>query len=287
MRRIRLNRISANVDNNNYLYVVSNTILGANLVTSNVTEGSNLYFTNARSYANTLVALKSGNGIAYDSATGNITLAASGVQAGNYGNSTHYVGLVIDSFGRITSANTIFSSGSSEISQNYIYKTANYTANVGDNILANSAGGSFTITLPPSPSTGNTISIADAGYWDVYTVTVSRNGNTIESLNEDLLLDAKGVMATLIYNGGTWHVITSLGKQGVQGNQGIPGTVGVQGATGAGSQGNQGVQGSAGAQGNAGAQGTIGSQGVQGATGPLDLFVLKSNFYGLNVLLGR
>ena len=77
MRRIRLNRISANVDNNNYLYVVSNTILGANLVTSNVTEGSNLYFTNARSYANTLVALKSGNGIAYDSATGNITLEVS------------------------------------------------------------------------------------------------------------------------------------------------------------------------------------------------------------------
>lgn len=45
---IRLNRITANVTNNSYLYTSGNTIQGAALVTSNVSEGTNLYFTNAR-----------------------------------------------------------------------------------------------------------------------------------------------------------------------------------------------------------------------------------------------
>jgi len=45
---VRLGRITANVANNYYLYTTSNTIQGAPLSSSNVTEGTNLYFTNAR-----------------------------------------------------------------------------------------------------------------------------------------------------------------------------------------------------------------------------------------------
>ena len=112
MRRIKVSRVVANVTSNNYLAVSGNTIFGVALNSSNVTEGSNLYFTNTRSYANTLVAIKTGNGIAYSNTTGNITLATTGVTSGQYGNSTHYVGLVINEFGQITSANTILSSGS-------------------------------------------------------------------------------------------------------------------------------------------------------------------------------
>lgn len=227
MRRIKVSRVVANVTSNNYLAVSGNTIFGVALNSSNVTEGSNLYFTNARAYANTLVAIKTGNGIAYSNQTGNITLATTGVTSGHYGNSTHYAGLVINEYGQITSANTILSSGSGGGgSGSYLTKTADYTAAAFDSIITNSSGGSFTITLPATPSSGDSITIADAGYWGDYPITVARNGNTIEGQSDNLLLDFSGVSVTLIYSGSTWQVITSLGKQGAQGATGSTFTTG-------------------------------------------------------------
>ena len=253
MRRIKVSRVVANVTSNNYLAVSGNTIFGVALNSSNVTEGSNLYFTNTRAYANTLVAIKTGNGIAYSNITGNITLSATGVFAENYGNNTHHVGLVIDSTGRITSANSIplaagpqgnqgvqgstgvgvqgaqgaqGVSGSGGGGGSYLTKTANYTAVAFDSIITNSSGGSFTITLPATPSSGDSITIADAGYWGDYPITVARNGNTIEGQSDNLLLDFSGVSVTLIYSGSTWQVITSLGKQGAQGATGSTFTTG-------------------------------------------------------------
>ena len=43
----------------------------------------------------------------------------------------------------------------------FVKKTSNYSAVAGDYIIADTSGGSFTITLPSSPSTGNSITIAD------------------------------------------------------------------------------------------------------------------------------
>jgi hypothetical protein len=85
----------------------------SDLTTSNVAELNNLYYTNARAYANTLSAIKTGNGIVYDSTLGNITLSASGVTASVYGNSTIVPIITVDTFGRITSVSnaTITASG--------------------------------------------------------------------------------------------------------------------------------------------------------------------------------
>jgi len=77
------------------------------LTTTEISEGANLYYTNARSYANTLVALKSGNGILYSNTTGNITLSATGVSPVTYGNASIIPIITVDAFGRITSVSNV------------------------------------------------------------------------------------------------------------------------------------------------------------------------------------
>jgi len=103
MRKIKVSRVVANVTSNNYLSVIGNTIVGVALVTSNVTEGTNLYFTNARAR----LAFTSGNGISFSNTTGNITLSSTGVTANTYGNATIVPVFTVDSFGRITSASNV------------------------------------------------------------------------------------------------------------------------------------------------------------------------------------
>ena len=84
-----------------------------------------------------------------------------------------------------------------------------YTAIDGDRIAANTSGGAFTITLPASPSTGNSVNFADAAdSWDTNNLTIARNtGQTIEGLAQNLTCDVVGDMViSLIYNGSTWRV---------------------------------------------------------------------------------
>lgn len=88
-------------------------------------------------------------------------------------------------------------------------KTTNYTAVSGDKILADTSGGTFTVTLPATPSAGNSIVIADGQDWSITNLTVARNGSTIEGVSEDLTLDVKGVIIELIYDGTTWEVFAS------------------------------------------------------------------------------
>lgn len=89
-------------------------------------------------------------------------------------------------------------------------KTANYTAISGDKLLTNTSAGSFTITLPASPAVGTSIVIADAANWETNPVTLARNGSTIEGLAENLSLDVAGADATLVYDGATWQVFSSI-----------------------------------------------------------------------------
>lgn len=90
----------------------------------------------------------------------------------------------------------------------FIIKNSNYTAVNGDKIAANTSAGSFTITLPSSPSSADNVTIIDAaGTWDTNNLTIARNGQTIEGLSEDLTCDAEGDMViTLFFNGTTWNV---------------------------------------------------------------------------------
>ena len=94
----------------------------------------------------------------------------------------------------------------------YIVKTANYTASNRDHIMADTTNGSFTITLPASPSIGHNVVLYDNGSWGTNNLTVGRNGSSIESISDDFVLDVSSVKVEFIYNGSTWQIYSSLGQ---------------------------------------------------------------------------
>lgn len=89
-----------------------------------------------------------------------------------------------------------------------------YTATAGNRLLVDTSGGAFTITLPATPSSGDTVELVDAAEWGVNNLTVARNGSTIEGYSDDLLITNTGVTVLLIYNGTTWQVSANLGQKG-------------------------------------------------------------------------
>ena len=126
--------------------------------------------------------------------------------------------------GHSTSGNVLTSSGSAWTSAapaaagvTYVTKTANYTTQDLEGVLADTSGGAFTVTLPASPSTGDQVVIADSG--DAFgsnNLTVGRNSSTINGSASDLVLDISGVSVQLIYDASTWEVYAQIG--GVGGN---------------------------------------------------------------------
>ena len=85
-------------------------------------------------------------------------------------------------------------------------KTADYTVSAGESIWANTAGGTFVITLPANPVTNyDRIRIADiASNWGTTPVTLARNGNLIMGLAENFDLNVKNASVELIYSGPTY-----------------------------------------------------------------------------------
>jgi hypothetical protein len=98
---------------------------------------------------------------------------------------------------------------------NYVVKTANYTTQDKEGVLANTTGGAFTVTLPASPATGAQVVVADAGgVWGTNNLTVGRNGSTISNVAQDLVCDISGVSVQLVYDGTTWEVYAQIGGNG-------------------------------------------------------------------------
>lgn len=93
----------------------------------------------------------------------------------------------------------------------YVRKTANYTASADEGIIADTSGGSWTLTLPSAPSVGDVVVVADGAAWGTNNLTIARNGSTIEGAAEDLTCDVSGVSITLVYDGTTWHVYVQAG----------------------------------------------------------------------------
>ena len=92
----------------------------------------------------------------------------------------------------------------------WIIKTGNYTAIVGDAILADTTGGAFTITLPATPVFNDTIPIADyAGTFAANKLTIARNGSNINGLAENMDADVAWLSFKLVYSGPTmgWRTI--------------------------------------------------------------------------------
>jgi len=88
-----------------------------------------------------------------------------------------------------------------------ILKSGNYTAVAGEFVTA--TAGSITITLPASPSAGDTVTIKDGtGAAATTTFTVARNGSNIASSATDLVFDKNFAEITMSYINGTigWSV---------------------------------------------------------------------------------
>jgi len=121
-----------------------------------------------------------------------------------------------------SSGNVLTSNGSAWASSalpasglSYVAKSANYTINNNEGVLANTATGAFTVTLPASPVVGNQVVVADAfGDFGANALTIARNGSTIANIAENLVCDINGVSVQLVYTGNTWDVFTQVGGNG-------------------------------------------------------------------------
>ena len=97
----------------------------------------------------------------------------------------------------------------------YVVKSSNYTTQNNEGVLANTALGAFTVTLPASPSVGNQVVVADEfGDFAANALTVGRNGQTIANSASDLICDISGVSVQLVYTGNTWDVFAQVGGNG-------------------------------------------------------------------------
>jgi hypothetical protein len=97
----------------------------------------------------------------------------------------------------------------------YIFTTTAVTATDKQGVLADTSGGSFTVTLPATPSTGAQVIVADAGAnWGTNNLTVGRNGSTIGGLAENLICDITGASVQFVYDGSTWEVYAQIGGNG-------------------------------------------------------------------------
>jgi hypothetical protein len=97
---------------------------------------------------------------------------------------------------------------------NFEVKTANYTAAVGDKVAADTTSAAWTLTLPATPSNGDTVTVLDyAGTFDTNNLTIARNGSNIESLAENMICEVEDAAFTLVFVGSTvgWKVVPLSG----------------------------------------------------------------------------
>lgn len=87
--------------------------------------------------------------------------------------------------------------------------SGDFDALSGSTIMADTSGGTFTVTLPADPSIGDRIDIYDAqSTFATNNLTVARNGQLIDGSASNLVANLDNAHMSLIFNGGAqgWSV---------------------------------------------------------------------------------
>lgn len=161
-------------------FVVGKVTDISNHSTSGLSEGSNLYFTNARSRA----SLTGGTGISYDSSAGTITLSTSGVSASTYGGASTVPVYSVDTYGRITTS-------------------ANVAIAISSGAVSGLAASATTDTTNASNITSGSLAVARLAASTISGITLGNNLNALSA--------GTGLSGTA-YNGSatqTWTLATS------------------------------------------------------------------------------
>lgn len=79
--------------------------------------------------------------------------------------------------------------------------------------FADVSAAALELTLPPAPSLGDRLYIADhTGNAETYNITVNRNGKKIENTEENLVIDIDRARVTLVFSGTDrgWIVLSGI-----------------------------------------------------------------------------
>ena len=86
--------------------------------------------------------------------------------------------------------------------------TTNTTMVAGKGYFVNTTGGAVTMTLPASPSIGDTIVVVDYSSAATNNITISRNGSNIQSAASDRTISTNNTSETYVYINATvgWQI---------------------------------------------------------------------------------
>ena len=92
--------------------------------------------------------------------------------------------------------------------------SGNTTAEEGKGYLINASNNDVTLTLPLSPSEGDTVAAVDL--YNMATtniITIGRNGENIEGESQDLVIDIDGAGFTMVFSDSTrgWTIVSEIG----------------------------------------------------------------------------
>ena len=97
-------------------------------------------------------------------------------------------------------------------------KTADFTAVAGEGYFVNTSGGAITLTLPASPSIGDTIRVNDyASSFSTNNLNIARNGSNIDGSAANAVVNSANNTATFVYIDGTkgWKTIENSQPDGL------------------------------------------------------------------------